>query len=435
MTVLDRPAGAHPTLALDRPRASRPTYTRLAYVIAALVIATHVIDALVQHGPASPPPRAVWSALTLLLAAMGVLAFLRLTHIAAALLAIALGTAPSVEAFGISVAHTIKGAASGPDGTGLASAAAGVLLVVLAAIVILARVRAWWRLLAIPIGLGYLAYVVVPLAMAVNITHSNPGALSGRTPADAGLLFYDVVVPTRDGVQLSGWYIPSRNGAAVMTITGGGGTRDGVLDHSIVLAQHGYGVLDLDPRGHGLSQGEPMDLGWYGEFDVDAGVSFLSRQTEVDPKRIAIFGTSMGGEEGLTAAARDPRIRAVVNEGGWCRVFDDLQPVFQQDPLQAALIPYYWTFLTSARFMTAAEPPPPLAKLMPLISPRLVLMIAASEQPEMLLMAHLQQQTAGNSELWIAPNTSHTQALYTHPEAWSSRVLSFLDNALSDNPT
>lgn len=220
-----------------------------------------------------------------------------------------------------------------------------------------------------------------------------------------------------------------------MTITGGGGTRDGVLNHSMVLAQHGYGVLDLDPRGHGLSQGDPMDLGWYGEVDVDAGVSFLSRQTDVDPNRIAIFGTSMGGEEALTAAAFDRRIRAVVNEGGWCRMFDDLQPVFQQDALQATLIPYYWTFLRSAERMTSAEPPPPLARLMPLITPRPVLMIAASEQPEMLLMRHLQQQAAGNSELWVAPNTSHTQALYTHPDEWSARVLSFLDNALSDEPT
>ena len=306
---------------------------------------------------------------------------------------------------------------------------------IVGAILVLGRTRSWWRLLTIPIGFVYVAYMVAPLAMATNITHSNPGALSGRTPADVGLHFYDVVVPTSDGVALSGWSIPSRNGAAVMTITGGGGTRDGVLDHSIVLARHGYGVLDLDPRGHGLSQGDPMNLGWYGRLDVDAGVSFLSRQTDVDPNRIAVFGTSMGGEEGLTTAAVDPRIRAVVNEGGWCRVFDDLQPVFQQDRLQAGLIPYYWTFQTSARLMRSAEPPPALAGLMPLISPRRMLMIAASEQPEMLLMRHLQEQAAGNSELWIAPHTSHTQALYTHPEEWSARVLSFLDSALSDQRT
>jgi fermentation-respiration switch protein FrsA (DUF1100 family) len=229
-------------------------------------------------------------------------------------------------------------------------------------------------------------------------------------------------------------YIPSRNGGAVMTIPGAGGTRDSVLDHAIVLAQRGYGVLDLDPRGHGISQGAPMDLGWYGELDVDAGVSFLSRQPDVDPRRIAVLGTSMGGEEALTTAAVDKRISAVVNEGGWCRVFGDLQPLFERDPMQAALIPYYWTFLTSARFMTSAEPPIALARTMPLVSPRPVLLIAASEQPEMLLMTHLQDQARTSSDLWIAPETSHTQALYVHPQEWTARVLDFLDKALLETP-
>jgi pimeloyl-ACP methyl ester carboxylesterase len=196
------------------------------------------------------------------------------------------------------------------------------------------------------------------------------------------------------------------------------------------VAQHGYGVLDLDPRGHGLSEGAPMDLGWYGEFDVDAGVGFLSNRPEVDPTRIAVLGTSMGGEEALTTAANDPRIAAVVNEGGYCRMFDDLGPVFEHDRLQLALLPYYWTLLSSVRLTTSAQPPTPLSRAMAQTSPRPVLLIAASQEPEMTVMSHLHDVAPLSSELWLAPNTSHTQALYVHPDEWSNRVLTFLDRAL-----
>jgi DNA-binding CsgD family transcriptional regulator len=158
--------------------------------------------------------------------------------------------------------------------------------------------------------LVFLVYVLVPITMAVVVTHSSPGVLSGRTPADAGLPYRDVDVQTSDGVQLSGWYIPSRNGAAVLTIPGGGETRDGIFDQAVVVARNGYGVLDLDTRGHGPSQGTPMDFGWFGDLDVAAGISFLSAQEEVDPSRITALGLSMGGEEALTAAATDPRLRA-----------------------------------------------------------------------------------------------------------------------------
>ena len=165
MTVLDAPAGAHPASVLDRrtpdrARAHGLEYMRVVCVLAELVIAAHVVDALLHQGPASWILRAGWISLTIVLTALGVLSFLRLAQLSAALLAISLGTVATVEGLGISVAHTIKGAASGPDGTGLASAAAGVVLVALGAILVLGRARAWWRLVAIPIGLVYAAYLV-----------------------------------------------------------------------------------------------------------------------------------------------------------------------------------------------------------------------------------------------------------------------------------
>ena len=86
---------------------------RILCVVAELVIAAHVVDALVQQGPASWSVRALWIALTIALAAIGALSFLRLAELPAALVATALGTAAAIEGFGISVAHTIKGAASG----------------------------------------------------------------------------------------------------------------------------------------------------------------------------------------------------------------------------------------------------------------------------------------------------------------------------------
>ena len=88
-----------------------------------------------------------------------------------------------------------------------------------------------------------------------------------------------------------------------------------MLDHAVVLARHGYGVLLYDARGMGRSGGRAMDFGWYGDRDVAAAVSFLASRPEVDPTKIGAVGLSMGGEEAVGAAALDQRIRAVVGEG------------------------------------------------------------------------------------------------------------------------
>ena len=111
-----------------------------------------------------------------------------------------------------------------------------------------------------------------------------------------------------------------RNHAAVVLLHGAGSTRSSVLDHAVVLANHGYGVLLFDARGHGRSGGRAMDFGWYGDKDVTAAVSFLQTRPDVDDDLIAAVGLSMGGEEAIGAAASDRRIRAVVAEGATHRV-------------------------------------------------------------------------------------------------------------------
>ena len=80
-----------------------------------------------------------------------------------------------------------------------------------------------------------------------------------------------------------------------------------------MLARHGYGVLLLDPRGQGRSQGDLVR--WAGDRDLIAGATFLQGRPDVDPDRIGGFGSSVGGEILLVAAAQSTAFKAVVSEG------------------------------------------------------------------------------------------------------------------------
>jgi dipeptidyl aminopeptidase/acylaminoacyl peptidase len=116
-----------------------------------------------------------------------------------------------------------------------------------------------------------------------------------------------VALRTADGVRLSAWYVPPRNGAAVVLLPGAGSTRTAVLGQAAVLARHGYGALLVDSRGHGRSGGHAMDFGWWGGRDITAAVSYLTRQPGVQPGKIAVLGLSMGGEQAIAALATQPR--------------------------------------------------------------------------------------------------------------------------------
>ena len=182
------------------------------------------------------------------------------------------------------------------------------------------------RLVAVPatVGLVVLLLVLVwSLGQAVAATNPPRPQLGSRTPADLGLTYRNVEFRAADGVRLSGWFIPSRNRAAVVLLHGAGSTRSNVLDHAGVLARHGYGVLLYDARGHGRSQGRAMDFGWYGDNDINGAIAFLRHQPNVDPRRLAAVGLSMGGEEAIGASAANEDIHAVVAEGATNRVAGD----------------------------------------------------------------------------------------------------------------
>lgn len=279
------------------------------------------------------------------------------------------------------------------------------------------------------VGVAVVFSVVFPAVLVTNVPNTDVGA----TPADRRLQARTVSVTSPDGVTLAGWYVPSRNGAAVVLRHGAGSTRSDVLDHAAVLARNGYGVLMLDARGHGESGGRAMDLGWSGDADIAAGTSFLRSASDVDPARIGVVGLSMGGEEAIGAAATSPVIRAVVAEGATARTIADKAWLSDEYGVRGVLqeqlerLQYGLTDL-----LTSADPPTALADAVGRSAAPMLLIAAGEVADEQHVATRLRQVDQDRIEVWVVPGASHTAGLDTASEEWERRVVAFLDAHLSD---
>jgi len=256
------------------------------------------------------------------------------------------------------------------------------------------------------------------------------------TPADHHLAYRDVSFLTRDGVRLSGWYLPARTGAAVALLHGSGSTRASVLDQAIVLNRHGFGVVLFDARGHGRSGGRAMDFGWYGDPDVTAAVTFLATQPDVDPTRIGAVGLSMGGEEAIGAAASDHRIRAVVAEGATARTAADHAWLSDEYGWRGSLQEVLEDMTYGvASLLTDAPTPISLRDAVTAAAPRPVLLIAAGGVgDEAIAGRYLRAASPTNVQLWVVPGAGHTGGLEQARGAWTRRVTKFLETALRAAP-
>jgi uncharacterized protein len=283
------------------------------------------------------------------------------------------------------------------------------------------RRRAWTnRLLAVVAAVLVGFFVIFPTLYAVDLL-AKP-----RAPIDQaalGLPHERVTFLASDGVRLSGWYVPSRNGAAIVLLHGGGGDRQGAILHARMLAKAGYGVLLYDARGRGESQGHENAAGWQWDRDLRGAVSFLTSRS-ID--NIGLLGLSTGAEAVVTEAASDKRVEAVVADGLQARTAADASHLPFADRI--SIEPSFALAGIEIRLARGEGQPRPLIDVVHEVArtrPLLLIATIAFERE----IDHV--DTRGTkARLWELPASAHTKGLLDHPVRYAGRVLSVFNQAL-----
>jgi pimeloyl-ACP methyl ester carboxylesterase len=236
----------------------------------------------------------------------------------------------------------------------------------------------------------------------------------------------EITLHTADGLTLSGFYLPSRNGAAVIMGHGLGENRMRFLPVAELLARHGYGALFFDWRAHGDSEGQTSTWSDREQYDFTAAVDFASRRPDIIGGRIAGLGFSIGASTVALVAARDPRVRAVILEA----VFPSFEEEMQNKMGGRGALSL-WPTLAAARFsgvnFTLFRPIQHIA----VIAPRAFLFIGGDRDSDTPPPFFLRVFAAAGEpkELWIAEGAEHGEYRMVAPAEYERRLLGFLERA------
>ena len=276
------------------------------------------------------------------------------------------------------------------------------------ALIAVAGVVVAWELM-MPIALGYgTTHIVRPVVPVANL----------------GTAYENVSFTTSDGLELEGWYVPSKNGAAVIAFPG----RKGPQKPARFLARHGYGVLLFDRRGEGASDGDGNLFGWGGDRDVLAAIDFLKSRPEVDPDRIGGIGQSVGAELMLQTAAETDELAAVVSDGAGTRWFAEEMEEFHGVDKWLGL-PLLAVKTASVAVFSNTAPPPKLTDLVPRIEQPVFFIYAPDGGVESMNPTYY-DLAQGPKTIWAVPGVRHMGGFDAHPKEYERRVVSFFDRAL-----
>ena len=293
---------------------------------------------------------------------------------------------------------------------------------------------------------GFSAYAASTLVYA-------PQVVPQGSPADYKMDYKSVAFTSRtDHVALEGWFIPGVDAQGketdARTIIMVHGTRTnradvgvGMLPLEVALAKSGFAILAFDMRGAGLSQADPLSLGYFEQRDVLGAVDFL-KSGEMPypalgrPKAIGGWGVSMGAATLLMAAAQDKDIKAVVSDSA----YSDIMPILEREIPKRSGLPGWFTpgVLKAVQVMYGID----FSKVRPVdvvqtIAPRPILFIQGSADTyvptsDLDALATAAQQGSGSVvSTWSVPNAKHAQAYHVAGQAYVTKLVDFFTTNLT----
>jgi len=246
----------------------------------------------------------------------------------------------------------------------------------------------WGALLAFLAGLGTITWVLAGAVLIAYIATHPPRRRFKKTPAKFGAIYEDVTFPSRDGVVLSGWYVPAVGAdtvarGAIVLCHGMSAHRQQSLFWAEPLYKAGFALLLFDFRGNGMSEGTLCSAGYAEPNDLLGALDCLVGRPELEGVPLGVFGFSMGGATAIMTAAQDKRIQAIATHGAFaslesaiaqrCRHhFGMLRPLAQWYMLRVALKKGWF--------------PAPISEVAPIsvvsqITPRPLLLLHGSDDP------------------------------------------------------
>ncbi len=240
-----------------------------------------------------------------------------------------------------------------------------------------------------------------------------------------------VELMTADGVRLVGHAFPSSTGAAVIVVHGLRGSAATMLRHAAPLIEGGFGVLLLDLRAHGGSDGRRLTHGHQEMQDLNAAYEYLAGRPDVDAARIGLLGGSMGGSLAILAGAANPGIGAVVAESPYAR-FDAaaIEGFLGLGSMRSRLV-----FALAERMIGQAMAPIAPVDRVRDLAPRPLLLLAGGRDGIVPAEAarRIQAAAGSNAELWFEPEVGHLE-FPSKVDGYGERVVAFFSTHLPASP-
>lgn len=311
----------------------------------------------------------------------------------------------------------------------------GILLILLVA-------TAWGSWYMVDLSLGDLSGRDIATRMQ-DLRQEAPDVARWADSLREARVMRDTSMTTRDGRQLHAVYAPADSLTAATIVILHGYTCNYVSTLKIARMfrdRLGLNVFMPDLHGHGLSDGDEVQMGWKDADDVMAWLPLASSLfCDSREARIAVQGVSMGASTTMNLSGKDyPRqVRCFIEDCGFTSVWEELgSELKKRFGLPEFPLLYTSSLLCKMRYGWSFGEASSVEMVRRCKAPMLFIHGDSDDFVPTRMVYDLYEAKPQPKQLWVTKDTDHAHSFRNHPEEYERRVRKFLEDAgvLQRNP-
>lgn len=192
-----------------------------------------------------------------------------------------------------------------------------------------------------------------------------------------------------------------------------------------------YNVVLPDLHGHGLSQGDDIQMGWFDRLDVLKWIDLAPNMfaTVADSMRLVVHGISMGAATTMCVSGeRTPDyVKCFVEDCGYTSAWDEFAHELRgRFSLPEFPLLYTASWLTQAKYGWSFKEASPLKQVAKCKKPMLFIHGDKDTFVPTWMVYPLYEAKPQPKQLWIAPGSEHAFAYRDHREEYIKKVEAFV---------
>jgi pimeloyl-ACP methyl ester carboxylesterase len=235
-------------------------------------------------------------------------------------------------------------------------------------------------------------------------------------PGEGPVLVTSRVLTTTAGARIGAFWVPPKNGAAVLLLHGTEANRLQLWSELQLLATNGYGVLAIDWPGMGESDGV-MVVGKPEREAFNASIELLAHEPGVGA--IGLLGFSQGAALAVQYAADEPRVNAVLAAGAFTDALEQTGYEFRHG---GPVTRWGGVFFTRLYMETGNLRPIDVARK---LKGRPTLFVCGTKDDMVPPQMGEDLARATGGELWRIEGAGHVDFRDFAKDEWPRRVLAF----------